>query len=115
MTGRICGLIFLLAIFAFSQNVYNPKMVAARISNEKRIEPSYSEQARRDHISGTVKLRVIVGPDGHVRDIEVIRGLGFGLDENAVKAVRTWEFEPATRDGIPVEEAVPVDCQFHTL
>jgi TonB family protein len=59
-------------------------------------------------------LSVIVDVDGHVRNIKVIRGLGYGLDENAVKAVRTWEFIPAMKDGIAVEATVPVECNFRT-
>jgi len=40
-------------------------------------------------------MRVLVGPDGRARDIQVTRGIGLGLDENAVRAVRGWQFIPA--------------------
>jgi len=115
MLRRRCALTLLIAPFAFSQNPPDSKATPPRVSNKKRSEPEYSEQARRDHISGTVELKATVGADGHVRDIEVVRGLGHGLDENAIKAVRTWEFEPATKDGVPTEGTVPINCEFHTL
>jgi TonB family protein len=81
---------------------------------QHRIAPQYSEPALQEHISGTVKLEVIVGTDGHVRDVRVTQSVGYGLDEEAMKALRTWEFEPAMEDGKPVEAAVPVQCDFHT-
>jgi len=64
-------------------------------------------------VSGTVSLAVIVNADGTVRDINVTKGLGDGLDESAVKTVRKWEFKPATdRDGNPVPVKVNVQVSF---
>jgi protein TonB len=57
--------------------------------------PSYSEEARKTKLQGTVILSVLVGADGRVKDVRVIRGLGLGLDENAIQTVRNWQFLPA--------------------
>jgi TonB family protein len=109
---RSCALFALAATVMIAQSASDPKVTPPRLSNKKRVEPQCSENAIRDHISGLVKLRAVVGIDGHVRGVEVVRSLGYGLDENAVDAVRTWEFQPALKNGEPVEATVPIECEF---
>jgi TonB family protein len=75
--------------------------------------PEYSEAARKIKFQGTCVLSLIVGPDGQVRDIKVIRALGKGLDAEAVEAVSKWKFQPATRDGEAVAVLIDVETQFH--
>lgn len=60
--------------------------------------PTYTDDARHGKVQGTVTLQVLVDTDGRARQIRVIKGVGFGLDERAVETVRTWKFAPA-RDG----------------
>ena len=87
----------------------------ARLSPKKRVEPVYSEEAREAHISGRVVLSVTIGTNGRVKYVKVVKSLGFGLDENAVRAIHTWEFSPATNDeGIAVESTIPIECHFDT-
>lgn len=76
-------------------------------------DPEYSEEARKAKYQGVCVLWMIVGPDGHPRDIKVSRSLGLGLDEKAVEAVKTWKFEPAMKDGRPVAVAISVQVDFH--
>ncbi len=75
-------------------------------------DPEYSEEARKIKQQGTVVLWVVVGADGRVRDVRVQRSLGFGLDEKALEAVRTWKFKPATVDDRPVAVQVNVEVRF---
>ncbi len=75
-------------------------------------DPEYSEEARKIKQQGTVVLWVVVGPDGRVRDVRVQRSLGFGLDEKALEAVRTWKFEPARVDHQPVAVQINVEVRF---
>jgi len=75
-------------------------------------DPDYSEEARKAKYQGTCVLWVIVGADGHPRDIRVYRSLGMGLDEKAIEAIRTWKFEPARKDGIPVAVQVNIEVSF---
>lgn len=75
-------------------------------------DPEYSEEARKAKWQGTVVLWVIVGPDGHPRDIRIQRSLGMGLDEKAIEAVRQWKFDPAKKDGQPVAVQINVEVNF---
>jgi protein TonB len=72
----------------------------------------YTEKALRYGISGIVRVLVTIGADGSVRDPEVRRSLGYGLDEAALDAVRRTKFAPATRNGLPVTVRVSVDVTF---
>lgn len=58
-------------------------------------DPRYSDEAREAKVQGTVTLQVLVGVDGRAADVRLVKGLGMGLDERAVQAVRTWHFKPA--------------------
>ena len=69
-----------------------------------RCRGRYSAEAREAGVEGTVVLELIVGPDGRTRGIKVIEGLGHGLDEAAVAAMKACRFKPGRRG----ETAVPV-------
>ena len=83
---------------------------APRLLN--KVEPVYSEEAREAKVQGTAVPKVEVWPDGKVHNIRVVRGLGSGLDEEAVKALEQWEFEPGMKDGEPVRVAATVEMNF---
>ncbi len=74
--------------------------------------PEYTDQARKKKIRGTVELSLVVGLDGLAHDVTVRKKLGYGLDEKAIEAVRKWKFQPATKDGQPVEKNITVDMSF---
>ena len=76
-------------------------------------DPDYTEEARRAKKQGTCVLWLIVDSAGRPRDIRVIRGLGFGLDEKALQAVKQWKFQPALKDGRPVDVQISVQVEFH--
>ena len=59
--------------------------------------PLYSDEARRRKVEGIVTIDARVDSSGRPRDLRVVRGLGFGLDENALLAVRNWQFAPGTQ------------------
>ena len=72
------------------------------------VKPDFSEEARKNRLMGIVQLRGIIGVDGKVYNLSVVRSLGMGLDEKALEAVKLWRFEPGTKDGQPVAvEAFP--------
>jgi periplasmic protein TonB len=75
-------------------------------------DPDYTEEARRAKTQGTCILGLIVDSEGNPRDIRVVRGLGSGLDAKAIEAVRQWRFEPAKKDGKPVNVLISVEVSF---
>jgi TonB family protein len=74
--------------------------------------PEYTEQARKKKIKGTVVLSLTVTVDGTTRDIKVVKGVGYGLDEKAVEAVSRWKFSPALKDGQSIEKEISVEVAF---
>ena len=80
----------------------------------KEVKPQYTAQAMRAKIQGEVLLECIVGPDGQVGNIRVVRSLdsSFGLDQEAIKAARQWRFAPGTKQGQPVAVLVTIAIAF---
>jgi TonB family protein len=79
----------------------------------ERTEPQYSTEAHVSRYQGTVILEVAVLEDGTAKVVRIIQSLGFGLDQNAVKAIETWRFQPAMKDGRPVKVLLPVQVNFN--
>lgn len=75
-------------------------------------EPPYSEEAREARYQGTLVMSVIIDAEGKVSDVRVVKPLGMGLDQQAVRTVRTWKFKPATRNGVAVPVRVLVQVTF---
>jgi periplasmic protein TonB len=80
-----------------------------------KIEPEYSESARKVKQQGTVILAVEVGTDGRPHNIRIVRGLGLGLDEKAIDAVNSWRFRPALQNGRPVAAPITIEVNFRLL
>ena len=80
----------------------------------KEVKPQYTAQAMRAKVQGTVLLECVVQPDGSVGNIKVVRSLDptFGLDQEAMKAARQWQFKPGTRFGEPVPVLVTIEIAF---
>jgi TonB family protein len=83
---------------------------AAQILGKPR--PAYTEEARRLEIEGEVQLEVVFGASGEVHILRVVRGLGHGLDENAVTAAKAIRFLPAKKDGHTVDSTATVHIIF---
>jgi TonB family protein len=80
-----------------------------------KVEPEYSEEARKAKYQGTVVLYVEVDPSGKARNLKIIRSLGLGLDEKAIEAVNKWKFKPGFKDGRPVTVAATIEVNFRLL
>ena len=78
----------------------------------KQPDPVYSLEARKKKIVGQVTLWLKVDTDGVPQHIRVVRSLGYGLDEEAIKAVKEWRFKPATYGGTPIATQVNVVVDF---
>jgi TonB family protein len=77
-----------------------------------RVEPLYSEEARKVKHQGVVVLWAIVRKDGSLEVLKLVRGLGLGLDESAITALKQWRFRPGMKDGVPVDVALNVEVSF---
>jgi TonB family protein len=80
-----------------------------------KIEPEYSEEARKAKVQGVVVIAAEIDDGGRTRNIRVTRPLGLGLDEQAIAAAALWRFRPATADGQPVASTVTIEVNFRLL
>jgi periplasmic protein TonB len=80
-----------------------------------KIDPEYSEEARKAKYSGTVVLYIEVDQTGHAKNLRVVKGIGLGLDEKAIEAVTKWRFKPGLKDGKPVVVAAHIEVNFRLL
>jgi len=78
----------------------------------REVKAQYTDEARRRGITGNVLLEIVITRDGTVGDVSIRRGLGAGLDQRAIDAVRQWSFAPARRLGAPVDVIVEVAVEF---
>jgi periplasmic protein TonB len=80
-----------------------------------KVDPEYSEEARKAKYSGVVLLSIVVDEHGLPRDIKVVRPLGLGLDQKAIEAVQHWRFVPGRKGGHPVATQATVEVSFRLL
>lgn len=65
-------------------------------------QPQYTEIARKARLQGVVIVQAIIDKQGNVTNVKLLKGLGMGLDQAAIDAIKKWQFEPATLHGKPV-------------
>ena len=90
-------------------DVTNPVLIP-----ESKVEPPFPEIARRARLTGNVILQAIIYKDGTVGDVEVLRCTrpNVGFEEEAVKAVEQWRYQPATQNGRPVDVYFTIQVSF---
>ena len=93
--------------------VYSPPEVTTRARVLSKPEPQYTEEARRNQITGTVILRVVFSRSGEVTSIRAIQTLSDGLTEKAIAAARRIRFVPATRNGQTVSMYMQLEYNFN--
>jgi protein TonB len=76
------------------------------------VQPAYTDEANTARIEGKVRVAITIDPSGAVVDAKVVEGLGHGLDEKAIEALRAWKFSPATRCGNAVASTMTVGVRF---
>lgn len=95
-----------------------PKVRAEKKANSKPLEilykprPAYTDEARRLHVEGEVLVEVMFSANGRLQVRRVVKGLGHGLDESALRAAQQIRFRPAQRDGSPYDAAALVHIVF---
>jgi protein TonB len=80
-----------------------------------KVEPEYSEEARKAKWQGTVVLQLVVDEHGLPQQMKVTRSLGLGLDQKAIEAVGKWRFKPGLKDGKPVPVIATIEVNFRLL
>jgi TonB family protein len=80
-----------------------------------KVEPEYSEEARKAKWQGTVVLQLVVDEKGLPQGMKVTRSLGLGLDQKAIEAVSKWRFKPGMKDGKPVPVIATIEVNFRLL
>jgi periplasmic protein TonB len=80
-----------------------------------KVEPEYSEEARKAKWQGTVVLSLVVDESGTAQGIKVTKSLGLGLDQKAIEAVMKWRFKPGMKDGKPVPVMASIEVNFRLL
>src|ERR1051326_5948507 len=90
-----------------------PELVAASpVEILFKPKPDYTDKGRTAKVEGEVLLRVLFSAMGDVRVLDIVRGLGYGLDENAVRAAQQIKFRPEQRGGQPVDSTATVHIMF---
>jgi TonB family protein len=94
-------------VYRAGEGVSAPRVV-------RDVSPQYTPGAMRAAIHGVVRLDCVVGVDGAVGDVRVVRSLDsiYGLDDEAVKAAKQWKFEPGKKDDVAVPVMVTIDMTF---
>ena len=96
-----------------SDRIVQLKEVEQRAKLLLKPEPQYTEEARRNQVTGTVMLRVVFSSAGHVEQIHAVQTLPFGLTEKAIAAARQIRFVPATKAGHAVSVWMQLEYNFN--
>jgi TonB family protein len=103
-----------IAAGVMGQQVYEPGNGVTLPRVVKEVRPQYTPQAKAAGIVGRVMLEGVVEPTGMVDNIRVVQSLDtkYGLDDEATKAFKQWQFEPGKKDGAPVAVRIHAELTF---
>jgi protein TonB len=99
---------------AQDSTIYTPGNGVSLPEIVKKVNAGYTEDAKQNRIEGNVGLGAVVLADGKVGDVAVEESLDsiYGLDKNAVAAMKQWVFKPGVKDGKPVAVRIHVQMAF---
>ena len=78
----------------------------------RKVDPAYPLQLMRENVAGTVILYAIIHADGSVGNVRVLRGVDERLDQFASQAIARWQFQPAMKNGTPVDVEATFQIPF---
>lgn len=93
--------------------IFTGKDVTTKARLLAKPEPQYTEDARKNQVTGTVVLKVVFASNGTVQNIRTVSGLPYGLTERAIQAARQIKFVPATKDGHQVSMWMQLEYNFN--
>jgi protein TonB len=110
----ILAIAFAAMVATQDSTVYTPGDGVSLPQVVRQVKAEYTAEAMQNRIEGKVGLEVVVQSDGKVGDVKVVESLDtvYGLDANAVKAMKQWEFKPGTKDAKPVAVRVHVQMTY---
>jgi TonB family protein len=94
-------------------SISEPGVAAPRVLY--KVDPNYTQDARIAKIAGTVVVGLEVQADGKAHNLQVMRSLDAGLDQNALDAISHWRFQPGTKNGLPVTVRATIEMNFRLL
>lgn len=97
----------------YENRIFKPGEVSSKARIIWRPEPQYTDEARKNQVSGTIVLRVVFSSNGEVTNIRTVSGLPYGLTERAMAAARQIRFAPATKDGRKVSQYIQLEYNFN--
>ena len=95
------------------RTLFTGREVTTKVRILSKPEPSFTEAARRNQVTGTIVLNAVFAHDGTVKHILVLSDLPYGLTQKAVEAARKIKFIPATKDGRPVSMYYRIEYNFN--
>ena len=109
-----CAVLALNSATRGAQQVYETGKGVTTPTVVKQVKADYTDEAKAAGIQGSVLLRCVVLADGKVGDVTVDRSLDadFGLDRQAVAAMKQWQFKPGMKDGKAVAVRVHIEMTF---
>ena len=122
--GRAGKLIFIAVAFIASWGIGAATTAPYRVGPQSattspkvvhKIQPQYTQEAKAAKLAGKVRLSLEIDEEGNPTRIRVQQGLGKGLDQQAVLAVRQWKFSPGTANGRPVRVSATIEINFKLL
>lgn len=105
--------LLLLLIACQKERIYKVAQLQTPPKVVSKVEPAYTDDARKAHIQGPVHLSLVIDSQGSPKDIRVTRSLDKGLDQEAIVAIEKWHFSPGIKDGKAVRVAANIDVNFH--
>ena len=110
----LLALAFVALVGAQDSTVYTPGNGVSLPQVTRSVQPNYTSEAMQNRIEGKVGLEAVVLADGAVGDVKVVQSLDsvYGLDKNAVEAMKQWQFKPGVRDGKPVAVRIHVEMTY---
>jgi TonB family protein len=78
----------------------------------RKVDPAYPMQLMRENVAGTVILYAVIHSDGSIGDVRILRSVDDRLDRFASEAISQWRFDPATKNGAPVDVEATFQIPF---
>lgn len=103
-------------IIHFAELKQDPNAPAEDLSHPtatRKVDPAYPMQVMKENVGGTVIVYGLIRADGTVGNVRVLRGVDERLDRYASQAVAQWQFQPATKNGVPVDVEATFQIPFH--